>query len=362
MQAGKKSDADVATELKKVELSEELTPATKNSLGALVNGPLSTEQIYVLEAKSALLPPPAAELPTAPAPDAAAQQALLAKANDYAAKTYAALPDLTANRMTARFQDGVEAIPTTSGVNARIGRTDDPVFESTALYVRLINTHTDPVESQNGIEKHPATKDTTRWGANNMTINQAPPLALGTILQEASANGSPHWIRWETIDGKQTAVFAINVDKKKTHFAINYCCFPDTDTAGVLSFSKNSGPASTGGSTAKGNLQTVSEWKPFKAQIGYHGELFIDPDTGTVLRTITQADFKPTDFVHSEAIRTDYAPMPIGGKTLVVPVRTFTLAEVVPNGDSFAAKYAVRHSFITQDYKDYQPAGATASK
>jgi len=46
--------------------------------------------------------------------------------------------------------------------------------------------------------------------------------------------------------------------------------------------------------------------------------------------------------------------MSIGGKVLVVPVRSFTISEVVPNGDSFAAKYAVRHSFVTQDYKDYQ--------
>ena len=38
----------------------------------------------------------------------------------------------------------------------------------------------------------------------------------------------------------------------------------------------------------------------------------------------------------------------------MVPVRSFTISEVVPNGDSFAAKYAVRHSFVTQDYKDYQ--------
>jgi hypothetical protein len=52
----KKSDPDTATELKKIELSEELTPAAMSALFPLASGPLATEQIDVLEAKSSLLP------------------------------------------------------------------------------------------------------------------------------------------------------------------------------------------------------------------------------------------------------------------------------------------------------------------
>ena len=350
LQDAKKSDDQVATELKGSELTEELTTATINSLASLVPGPLSTEQLYVMEARSAILPPPAADIPSAPAPDAAGQQALLAKASEYASKTYAQLPLLTANKMTARFQDGVEAIKTVTGMHNAMGQGADPLWDQTMLYVRLLNTHTDAIQSENGIEK--MGKDTTKWGSNNMVASVGPPLTLGTIMQEASANGSPKWLRWETINGKQTAVFGFSIDKKKTKFVVNYCCFPDTDTAGGVNYGVSK--SAPGPATVSGNLQTVSEWKPFKSSTGYHGELFIDPDTGTVVRTVTQADFKPSDFVHSEAMRTDYAPLTIGGKTLVVPVRSFTIAEVVPNGDSFAAKYAIRHSFVTQDYKDYQ--------
>ena len=75
-------------------------------------------------------------------------------------------------------------------------------------------------------------------------------------------------------------------------------------------------------------------------------------------RTIVEAEFKPSDFVHYEDIRVDYAPMPIGGKSLYVPVRSFTIAEVVPNADSFASNYAVRHQLVTEDYKDFQAASA----
>src|SRR5579859_7746824 len=75
-----KSDADVAAELKQVQLSEELDRSTMNAFASNVPGPLSTEQIYVIEARSATLAPPPSDIPTTPAPDAAAQQALLAKA------------------------------------------------------------------------------------------------------------------------------------------------------------------------------------------------------------------------------------------------------------------------------------------
>jgi len=350
LQDAKKTDDQVATELKQSELTEELTAVTMNSLAGYLPGPLSTEQLYVLEARSAILPPPASDLPAAAPLDAAAQQALLAKASDYVSKTYAQLPLLSASKMTARFQDGVEAIHTLTGMHNAMDQGSDPLWDQTLLYVRLLNTHTDTIQSENGIEK--MGKDTTKWGPNNMVASVGSPLTLPTIFQEASANGNLKWLRWETVNGKQTAVFAFSIDKKKTKFAINYCCFPDTDTAGGVSYGvSKSGP---GPATVKGNLQTVSEWKPFKASTGYHGEIFIDPDLGVVVRTVTQADFKPSDFVHSEAIRTDYAPLTIGGKLLVVPVRSFTIAEIVPNGDSFAAKYAIRHTFVTEDYKDYQ--------
>jgi len=358
-QDAKKSDEDVALQLKQVELTEELTSTTMASLSNEIPGPLSSEQLYVLEARSAVLAPPVADLPAAPVPDAAAQQAMLAKAVDYATKSYAQLPPLTATKLTGRFQDGVEAIHSYTGANHNLSENDDPLWEQTRLYIRLLGTRTDMIESDKGLEKPPSAKDKTTWGANGQVVSIGAGLTLNSILQEAMANGNPKWLRWETVNGKQTAVYSFAIDKKKTHFAVNYCCFPNTDTAGIINY--GSGPSTGGGATGS-NFQTVSEWKPFKSNAGFHGQIFIDPDSGTVVRTITMADFKQSDFVHYENIRTDYEPRPIGGKTLVVPVRIFTLAEVVPNGDSFAAHYSVRHQMLTQDYKDYQLAGATAEK
>ncbi|WP_263353843.1 hypothetical protein [Acidicapsa acidisoli] len=363
LQDAKKSDEDVAAQLKQVELTEELTSTTMNTFTDRIPGPLSTEQLYVLEARSAALPPPASDLPAAPAPDAAAQQAMLAKAAEFATKTYPQLPHLTATKLTGRFQDGVEAIHTYTGANHNLSQSDDPLWEQTRLYVRLLGTHTETIESENGIEKIPATKEKPQWGPNGQVASLGPALTLNTVVQEAMANGSPKFLRWEKVNGNQTAVFSFAIDKKKTHFAVNYCCFPNTDTAGLINYGSGAGSSpSTGGGATGSNFQSVSDWKPFKANVGYHGEIFLDPDSGTVVRTITMASFKPSDFVHSETIRTDFAPRPVGDKTLIVPVRSFTISEVVPNGDSFAAHYSVRHQMVTQDYKDYQLAGATAQK
>ncbi len=58
-------DPDLAKELEDVELTEELTHSALESLGPDVPGQLTTEQLFILEAKSAALPPPASDIPTA---------------------------------------------------------------------------------------------------------------------------------------------------------------------------------------------------------------------------------------------------------------------------------------------------------
>lgn len=352
LQQEKKDDAAVAAELKQVEPSEQMDRATLNSLVSYVPGPMSTEQVYVLEARSALLLPPASDLPTTAAPDATAQQAILAKAADYVGKTYAQLPHFSATKITARFQDNIEAVADSSGMHsAATDVSTNSAFTPANLFVRYINQISSPVESSNGAEKS-SYDDKTRWGANGQTAQMGQPPVLTTVLQEAQAAGRISFLRWEKVSGIDTAVFAYSVDKKKSHYAILDCCFPDLDQTGSMRFSTaTSGP---GTPTVKGNLQTNTNWKPFKASAAYHGELFVDPGTGTVLRLITQPELKATDNVHQEDTRIDYGPATIDGKILIVPTKTFVISEVVPNGDSGAGKYSTRHTFLTSEYKDYK--------
>jgi hypothetical protein len=356
-----KSDQDIATALKQVDISEELTRTMMNGLAQYAPGPLTTEQIYVLEARSAVLAPPAEDIPTTPAPDPAAQKALLDKATDYVTKTYDQLPSLTATKTTLRFQDNVEAVAASSGLHgSATDVTTGSNFSNPAQFVRYINSVQTPVVLENGAEKPSSEKDKTNWGANGQIHATTPGPLLSTILQEAQATGRITWLRWETVNGKQAAVFSFAVDKKKSHYAVNYCCFPDTEQAGTAHFTSAAlGSASGGGGGgAKGNFQTNTDWKPYKASVPYHGEIFINAETGIVVRVVSQAEFKSSDVIHSEDTRIDYGPVTVGDKTLVLPMDSFSNTEVVPGGEDSAAKVTLRHTFLNAQYKDYAMAGA----
>lgn len=363
MHQDKKSDADVATALKQVELSEELTVNTMISLVAYVPGPLSTEQIYVLEARSANLAPPAADLPTAAAPDAAAQQAMLARTANYVAKIYQQQPNLTATKTTLRFQDNVETVAPSSGVAGSATEVvTTPGFSNPASYIHYINSAEAPVVSEHGAEKMPAEKDKTPWGLNKMIALEEPDPGLGAVFQEAQAAGSIKWLRWELVNGKQTAVYSFTVPKKKSHLALNVCCFPDVIQSGIARFyTATTGPVmgggGGGGGGVAGNMQTSTNWHNYKATAPYHGQLFIDAATGIVVRMSTMAELNPSEVVHQVDTRIDYGPVKVGDAMLMVPVKTVIITEVVPNGDSGAGGYTTRRTLFTSEYKNYQVAG-----
>lgn len=364
LQQDKKSDADVATALKQVELTEEMTRSTLNTLAGLVSGPLSTEQIYVLEARSADLIPPPSDLPSTPAPDAATEKSILAKAESYVSKTYDHLPVLTATRTTLRFQDNVEALSSASGLSAGAQEAvTSSGFTKPPSYIHYMNSTARTVVSERGIEKKPAEKDTTKWGANGMTAVREPAPSLGLVLTEAQAAGNIQWLRWETINGKPAAVYSFTVPKQKSKLAVNVCCFPKINQAGVATFySATSGVAldgpRAGGGGVTGNFQTNTEWQDFKTTAPYHGRLFIDPETGVVKRMIVEADLKPTDVVHQLDTRVDFGPVKTAQGAFVVPVKTVINSVVVPNGESGAGGYSTRCTLLISEYSDYHPGAA----
>jgi hypothetical protein len=351
LQQAKKSDFDVATRLKEVDLGEELTAGMLEDLMQYAPGSLSAQQLLILEGRSAILAPPASDLPATPTPDVPAQKDLLARAVDYVTKTYMQNPHLTASKTTSRFQDGVASIRTNSGMTNNMPNSDR-VWATPNKFMELLGTHTEPVESDHGIEQIAVVKDKTPWGQNGQVSEGGPGPILSVILQEAADAGKISWLRWETVNGKPAAVFSFAVPKKKSHYEVNYCCFPVTEDAGRMGYE------GTGA-----NFQTGTSWKSFKTTVGYHGEFFINPDSGAIVRVVTQAELKPTDFVHQEDMRIDYGPVYVGDKVYMLPLQIFTFTEVVPNGDNYAAVYSVRHTLFSTTYQNYALANqATAQK
>jgi hypothetical protein len=345
-QKSQKSDADVAAELKDIELTEELSHSAIDSLKPLVPGKLTTEQIFVLQIRSAVLPPPAGEIPAAAAPDATKQKAILDKATDYATKTYAQMPPLTATRTLRRFQDNA------SQDQPALGSHSSAVLAATYTPIHYTASDDASVTFKNGVEVNPLAGEKAHWGENSMIalLGQAPD--PGTVLQDAQAAGKIGWLRWETVEGHDLAVFSYSVDKKKTHYAVTYCCFPETSQVGQVSLR---GTPTSGG---EGNYQTSANWKNFKSTEPYRGEIFIDADTGVIYRLITQVEFKGSDPVKAENQRIDYGIETIGDKKIVVPgfVTIDTIEQPYP--DSPQGRSILRHTLFTESYSGYKAAGS----
>lgn len=363
MQQEKKSDTEIADALKQIELTEELTRRKMNGLVSYAPGPLSTEQIYVLEAQSADLIPPASDLPLTPAPDAAAQKDILDKAAHYVTSTYAELPSLTATKIMLRFQDNVEAVAAASGLQ---GGAQDVVvggsFSNPASFVHYINSSKTQVTSMHGAEKLSDAKDTVLWGANKMIALREPSPSLTAVFHEARSAESVRWLRWEAINGKATAVFAFAVPHKQSQLDLDVCCFPNINQAGIATFYTATTAAALGGGGSgggvAGNFQTSTNWHEYKTTASYHGEFFIDPQTGVIARMIVQAELKPSDVVHELDTRVDFSLTRAGNQIYVLPVKTYINTLVVPNGDSGAATYTTRRTLFTSEYTDYELSAA----
>jgi hypothetical protein len=337
-----KSDADVAAELRNLELSEQLTHSTMNGMEPNVPGQLTTEQLFVLEIRSAVLPPPAMNVPSKAAPDAAQQKAILDKATDYTTKTFAQLPAVAATKVTRRFQDGAQQQP--ESFASRTTATVAPV----ATPIRYTASDEISVSFRNGAEQWAPSSQKTTWGLNGMIAMMGQVPVLSTVMQEAQDSGKISFVRWETLFGETVAVFSYAVDKKKSHYALNYCCFPQVSQAGQMSLR---GTESPGGA---GNYQSQDQWKNWKGTVPYHGEIFVNPETGVVARLVTVADLKGSDPVRMESQRIDYGPEKVGDKTLVVPVQTLIDTVEQPYPDSPQGRFIVRHTLFAADYKDYK--------
>jgi len=362
MQAEKKTDADVATTLKQVELSEELTRGRMNELAGYAPGPLTTEQIYVLEARSATLPPPPEEIPASPAPDVSALKAILDRAGAYATQIFAQLPEISATKTTLRFQDNVEAVDSSAGLKGSAKEvTVGSSFVAPYQFIHYINATAYPVVIDRGVEKKSNEKDATRWGANGYIKIQEPEPGLGEVFKAAQASGSIEWLRWELVNARPAAVFSFSVPRKESKLEIDVCCFPELSEIGVGRFytpttggALAGSEATPGVSGAAGDLQTNADWKDFKSITAFHGRLYIDPDTGIVVRMIVEAELKTSDVVRRMDTRIDYGPVKVGQRTLIMPVKSFIISVVVPSGESGAAAYSTRTTLFTSEYSDYK--------
>jgi hypothetical protein len=331
MKQGKKTDEEVSTRIKEIELSEELTATEKSNLMFASPGPLTSEQICVLEARNSMLAPPSSDLPDLPAPDDAAQKVILDRAIGFAAKNDQLISRLTASKAVAHYGHVNEFNRWGNYGGVQQGgivrdRGDRTIMALTSKYVDTIEINQGK-EKVSGSTIDPHLRHTSPWAEDG------PKPALSSIMSKAVESGNVRWLRWETINGTKTAVFSFAMNKKGSPYVVDYCCFL---TSNGFAF----------------------EWGPFKKTVGLHGEFFIEPDSGTTLRDVIQAELSPTDSVEQEDTRVDYGTATVDGKTYVVPVNSYTHSEVDAAGDSQAKGVILRETFLVASYANYHTAEA----
>jgi VWFA-related protein len=287
--ANAKPDAELAQQLSGLELTERLSSASLFRLEATLAGETSRQALVALADASAFLDPPAAEIPSRPIPDVAEQRHMLALTVAYVVKTIPLLPNFFATRTTNRFEDTPQLV---SGAFFVPYQPVHPSGKTTATV--LYRDGKEAIDT--GASKKPPPMTA---GLN--TVGVFGPI-LSTILLDA-AQSKLSWARWEQGPAGPEAVFSYSVPKEKSHYEVNYCCI------------------AAQAATAVANLL------PFRRVVGYHGEMAIDPATGTILRLVAEADLKPTDPVVRAAIMVEYGPIDIGGKTYYCPVRNVSAAK-----------------------------------
>jgi VWFA-related protein len=283
--AQSKPDAEVARLLSDLELTERLNSARLKQLQTNLPGERSQLALIALADTSAFLDLPSTDIPATATPDLATQRRMMSMTVDYLGKTLPLLPNLFAARDTLRFETRPSQFQDAG---------DDTLHAAgksrvTVLY-RDGREFVDAGADKDKKAQAPD-KGLTTWG-------EFGPI-MGTVVMDA-ARSRMVWRRWELGAGGPQAVFHYSVPKEKSHYDVRLCCIAES-----YGF----------------EINVLSQ------RVGYHGEITVDPDSGTILRLTLLADVEPGNPIGEAAIAVEYGPVEIGGKTYFCPVRGIALAQ-----------------------------------
>ncbi len=213
---------------------------------------------------------------------------------DYVTKTIPQLPNFFATRTTTRFED--------TPLLQRPGEFFTP-YEP--LHEVGISSATVLYRDGREIDEPLPAKAKTSMTQGLTSTGEFGPMLSGVLLD--AANSKLAWSHWEQGPAGLSAVFSYEVPREKSHYEVNYCCVAEEGTT------------------------MVANVHPFRQIAGYHGEMAVDPATGTIRRLSLQAVLKTGSPLSRADILLKYGPVEIGGKTYICPVKSVsvTIAQMV---------------------------------
>lgn len=310
--ASHKPDEAIARQISGMELSERLTETSLGRLKAQLASDIHAAQaLQLLADQSAFLDPPVSELPTTAAPDDTAQQQMLDAARKYVAQTLPRLPNFLATRTINRYDDTPQA-QTQGGWGSRMG-------------LHLVDTSSHEISVRDERENQPPTQGSAVWREQFGLISGGEfGTTLGMILTD-TLQGKVEWSHWEQVGAGVAAVFHYSVPRPASHFEV-IGSRERMDRVGLGSVTRGSRPSGIGvlpGDPA--NTMMVH------ARPSYHGALWMDPATGTILRITIEADSKDGTPFRRAGILVQYGPVQIGDGTFICPIRSVALSMADPD-------------------------------
>jgi hypothetical protein len=283
-------DKEVAQQLSDLQLSQRLSTSRLERLKAGLPGEKARLALLALADASAFLDLPAKDLLPNAAPDAATQGQILSRAADFVISTLPRMPDFFAARTTTRFEDWKVAKLITGSI----------LVPNQSFH--LVDKLSTPVTYRNGrevLEAPGEKKIGSRVSSTTGLINWGVfgPL-LGVVMADV-LNGKVGWGHWEQGPAGPLAVFRYTVPEGRSNYDVRYCCFRSEN----------------------------GEMREFEAIPAYHGELAIDPASGAVLRLVLKTDLQPALPMERNDVLVEYAPVEIGGKTYICPVKSISITK-----------------------------------
>jgi hypothetical protein len=319
--AAGRRDSSMAGDLAGIELTEQLTPSAMEGIrNELKPGPKTIAALGLLSDCSTFLSPPADEVASQSAPDLKAQQAMLNRASDFALNALRHLPDFLATRTTRSFESSSIFVSNRkvngddSGAN-----TADPDRISVQSPFYEAGTFDREITYREG---HELSGDSD-LAAGQRLMPSSEPLGLvssgefgselATILLDVE-KGQITWGHWEQTSAGLTAVFHYTVPPGAANYSVDFCCVRHFENGGPH-------PKWTFRIPGVGDITNSYRGTP-----PYHGNLYLNPSTGTVLRVTLVAELKDSDPITQVASSVQYGPEEIGGKIFVLPLHGMVIS------------------------------------
>jgi hypothetical protein len=295
-----KNDAHVAQQLAEVDLTERVSPERLAKWEKNFPGDKTREILMRVADSAAFLNTPATEMMRIAPPDPDTQEKMLELASEYVKTTITRLPNFSATRETMHFEDAPSQEQMTATGAQSSGWRMHPlgisIGRSEAKPLHSTGSSSATVTYRGGHEVHDDAGVKDAKGdqpASGLTTSGEFGPILSVVMGDAMRT-QVTWSHWEQSTGDPMAVMHYVVPADQSNYEV-----------GIP------------------NGKTVDRIDP-----GYHGEIAIDPATGSILRLSVVADLPGLYQSMQTAILVEYAPVTIGDRTYICPVHGVAYSKV----------------------------------